>query len=117
MFRRDIVPVVMGASRQEYAKVSPPHSFIHVDDFASPQALANFLISLDKDDAKYNEYFRWKENANGGFINTKFWCRLCAMLNEPKPKVYQDVDTWWRPPGVCANKPGKKNRVRRKKYL
>nr|VZI25356.1 unnamed protein product [Spirometra erinaceieuropaei] len=30
----DMLPVVMGASRDEYCAIAPPNSFIHVDDFA-----------------------------------------------------------------------------------
>ena len=32
--QRRQIPVVMGgASPEDYAKIAPPHSFIHVDDF------------------------------------------------------------------------------------
>ena len=48
----------MGAPRIDYEHVAPPESFIHVDDFKSPAALAGFLHRLDKDDDAYNAYFR-----------------------------------------------------------
>ena len=67
------MPVVMGAHPSDYEAVAPPKSYIHVDDFASPKALAQFLIKLDRDDDLYNSYFRWK--GTGEFVNTKFWCR------------------------------------------
>ncbi|CAH8644131.1 unnamed protein product [Heterobilharzia americana] len=53
----DILPVVMGASIEEYERVSPPYSFIHVDQFESPEKLAKYLLYLDKNDTAYNEYF------------------------------------------------------------
>lgn len=93
----------MGASRREYEKAGPKNSFIHVDDFATAKDLADYLHTLDKDDTKYNEYFRWKEENRGRFIHTKFWCRLCSLLNDPKPKVYEDINSWWRGPGICMN--------------
>jgi len=96
LLRNDIVPVVMGAAREDYRNVAPPHSYIHVDDFASPRQLAAYLRKLDADDALYNDYFRWK--GTGHFINTKFWCRVCAMAHaadEQKHAMwYENVDSW-----------------------
>jgi len=55
------VPIYMGADNvDDY--LPGPHSIIKTADFASPQKLAEFLLQLDKDDAKYNEYFAWKKN-------------------------------------------------------
>lgn len=37
------IPVVMGGTRENYERLCPPKSFIHVDDFDSPQSLADYL--------------------------------------------------------------------------
>ena len=50
----------MGAHPDDYKQAAPKNSYIHVDQFDSPEKLAEYLHELDKDDAKYNEYFRWK---------------------------------------------------------
>jgi len=50
----------MGARPEDYARSSPDHSFIHVDDFEGPKELAEYLQKLDQDDKLYNEYFKWK---------------------------------------------------------
>jgi len=99
--RNDVVPIVMGGRREDYRRAAPPHSYIHVEDFPSAQDLAKYLHRLDQSDALYNEYFAWK--ATGEFINTKFWCRLCAMLNDPDKPVmwYRDFEQWWSQPGTC----------------
>jgi glycoprotein 3-alpha-L-fucosyltransferase len=101
----DVVPVVMGAPRQDYERRAPPNSFIHVDDFASPRDLADFLRDLAADADRYNGYFRWK--GTGEYIDTKFWCRLCGMLHEAHRtgyhSVYDRLGEWWHGPGVCAN--------------
>lgn len=99
---RDVVPIVMGARPADYLRASPPHSFIHVEDFPSAKALAEYLHLLDRNETLYNEYLRWK--GSGEFINTYFWCRLCAMLHAPPlPKVYPDIGAWWAGPGTCRS--------------
>ena len=56
------------------------------------QSLKSFLFSLQ---------------GTGEFINTKFFCRVCSMLHDPKvqtePFSYPDVNEWWRGKGVCIN--------------
>merc|ERR1711997_866023 len=83
-------------------------SYIHVDQFAGPKELGEYLLKLDKDDELYNEYFQWK--GTGEFINTKFWCRVCSVLHDKKPEPvsgreswYADINEWWRGEGTCAN--------------
>ncbi|EDS38396.1 glycoprotein 3-alpha-L-fucosyltransferase A [Culex quinquefasciatus] len=102
---RNILPIVMGARPEDYEASSPQKSYIHVDEFASPKELAEYLNILDRNDELYNSYFKWK--GTGEFINTYFWCRLCAMLHDEssfqKPKWYEDINDWWRGPGVCTN--------------
>lgn len=101
MLRHNVIPIVMGARPEDYEKSSPLKSYIHVDEFATPRELAAYLHRLDADDDLYNEYFRWK--GTGEFVNTYFFCRLCALLNDPEMprKNYKDVNDWWRGPGTC----------------
>ncbi|XP_055373371.1 glycoprotein 3-alpha-L-fucosyltransferase A [Condylostylus longicornis] len=101
---RNILPIVMGARPEDYEKSAPYKSYIHIDEFASPKELADYLHILDKNDNLYNSYFKWK--GTGEFINTYFWCRVCAALHDEdslkKPRWYHDVNEWWRGPGVCT---------------
>ncbi|XP_063976771.1 glycoprotein 3-alpha-L-fucosyltransferase A isoform X1 [Diachasmimorpha longicaudata] len=97
----NVLPIVMGAHPTDYAKSAPYRSYIHVDEFESPRELADYLHRLDHDDELYNSYFKWK--GTGEFINTYFWCRVCAMLHDPRsPKYYKDVNEWWRGDDVCT---------------
>lgn len=99
--RHNVLPIVMGAHPTDYARSAPYRSYIHVDEFESPKELAEYLHRLDRDDDLYNSYFRWK--GTGEFINTYFWCRVCAMLHDDRPpKYYKDVNEWWRGDGVCT---------------
>ncbi|XP_063241333.1 glycoprotein 3-alpha-L-fucosyltransferase A [Bacillus rossius redtenbacheri] len=106
----NVLPIVMGARPEDYARAAPHHSYIHVDMFASPKELADYLHRLDRDDDLYNSYFRWK--GTGEFINTYFFCRLCAMLHDDFPaKWYRDVNDWWRGPGTCTAVSWRKSRA------
>ncbi|OXA43282.1 Glycoprotein 3-alpha-L-fucosyltransferase A [Folsomia candida] len=80
-----LVPVVMGATKSDYERRAPPHSFIHVDDFGSPEELANYLLQLDGDEDLYQKYFDWRRNPETVWTLTSrnqedFFCRVCGML-------------------------------------
>ncbi|XP_017019592.1 glycoprotein 3-alpha-L-fucosyltransferase A [Drosophila kikkawai] len=101
---RRVLPIVMGARPEDYEVSAPRRSYIHVDEFASPKELAEYLRILDRDDELYNSYFKWK--GTGEFINTYYWCRVCATLHNEeqlrKPRWYSDLNDWWRGAGVCT---------------
>ncbi|KAL3862033.1 hypothetical protein ACJMK2_008033 [Sinanodonta woodiana] len=101
--QNDIIPVVMGAHPDDYLRAAPPGSYIHVEDFPTVNALADYLHKLDQNDYLYNQYFRWK--GTGSFIDTKFWCRICAMLWDPKMPQLQvsSLEEWWRPKDICVS--------------
>ncbi|CAH2245881.1 glycoprotein 3-alpha-L-fucosyltransferase A [Pararge aegeria] len=96
--QHDVLPIVMGARPSEYAAAAPHNSYIHVEEFAGPEELAAYLRRLDEDDTLYNSYFKWK--GTGEFINTYFFCRVCAMVHanarRQRNAHYTDVQGWWR---------------------
>ncbi|XP_077148826.1 4-galactosyl-N-acetylglucosaminide 3-alpha-L-fucosyltransferase FUT5-like [Ranitomeya variabilis] len=97
-FNVGVVPVVLGASRKNYERFIPPDSFIHVDDFHSPKELALFLLELDKDDLRYEQYFKWKSKyglvVEQGWDN--YYCKACRELQEkPGYKVIPSVEKWF----------------------
>ena len=53
----------------------------------------------------YNEYFRWK--GTGEMINTNLFCRLCALLHDPRASDpgyhYEDINEWWGGKDTCIN--------------
>lgn len=92
-----LLPIVMGPPRQDYVRLAPPGSFIHVDEFRSAQDLAAFLLQLGQDNARYYSYFRWK--TLGRFVETKFMCRICSMLHKSRQinrvKTISNLKDWW----------------------
>jgi hypothetical protein len=81
-----MIPIVMGPSKENYKQVAPNlqgKSFIHVDDFENPKDLAEYLLSLDKNESLYQEYFDWrrKEEWILSWDGTEdLLCRICGML-------------------------------------
>jgi len=87
IFSYNILPVVMGARPEDYAAALPPHSYIHVDDFPSPQELAKYLLRLNANDTMYNEYFQWKSKWYE-VSNFYHWCRICGLLHAASELKY-----------------------------
>ncbi|KAL1482872.1 hypothetical protein MTO96_013379 [Rhipicephalus appendiculatus] len=108
-YHKEVVPVVMGATREEYARLAPPHSFIHVEDFEGPEDLARYLVYLAGNASAYNEYFAWKrkyvvKNEHGYFGSPSLHlCRMCEAVNrlQGATKVYKDLESFWNPKRDC----------------
>lgn len=96
-FQARTVPVVLGPPRTDYEAVTPPKSFIHVDDFKSVKALSEYLRGLIKDPEKYNEYFSW-QNKYVVKLYTDWrerLCNICPIYGQfPAQKVYGDLGAW-----------------------
>ena len=89
-----MVPVVVGASRENYERVAPSNSFIYAEDFEDTEELANYLKKVGENDDLYNQYFTWVET--GELVNTYPICRLCALLHSPAPpRHYDNIQMWW----------------------
>ncbi len=56
-----MVPIVLGAYKEDYVSTLPPHSYINVDDFRSIRDLAAYLKYLDRNDTAYAAYFAWRQ--------------------------------------------------------
>ena len=101
--RHKVVPVVMGARRRDYEAIAPDHSFIHVNDFAGPQQLGDYLRLLADNDSLYSDYHRWRELAVWSAVDVRYWCRLCALLHWRDDvdyvSWYDDYELWWN--GAC----------------
>ena len=71
----------------------------------------NLIIKyLMNNETAYNEYFKWKKHfIVVDKIDTSLknsMCQLCAALNaeNPKKKIYADINHWWRDLGHCEVK-------------
>ena len=93
----------MGAPREDYERLIPPHSFIHVDDFKSPKHLAKYLKLVGSNEKLYSKYLEWKKHYI--MLSVNDWhCRLCALLHAgASPMWYDNINTWYTGPGVCLD--------------
>ena len=70
MHLQESVPVVIGGKcPRDYSKLLHPQSYINVEDFKSPKALADYLKFLDTNAAEYNKYHEWRKEYKGNFLN------------------------------------------------
>ena len=104
VLQKYVVPVVYGGAN--YTSHAPPHSVINVHDFDSPKHLAEYLLDLAQDEAKYREYFEWKKQytlRNEGYNQGQGFCKLCEMISSAQQprKVYDDLADWWDTKASC----------------
>ncbi|NXD16446.1 FUT3 fucosyltransferase, partial [Nothocercus nigrocapillus] len=92
------VPVVLGPPRDNYERFLPPDAFIHVDDFASAQDLARYLLELSEDAERYKRYFEWRQWLKPVVVSG--WairlCRACHFLQtEAQYHMVTKLSKWF----------------------
>lgn len=91
------VPVVFGAGLDDYKAVAPPHSFIHVNEFATIKDLAEYMMQLLQDKDRYNKYFTWQKKWEIKYYTDcrNILCKICTVYDSlPAYRVYSDLDAW-----------------------
>ncbi|XP_026767531.3 4-galactosyl-N-acetylglucosaminide 3-alpha-L-fucosyltransferase 9-like [Pangasianodon hypophthalmus] len=92
------VPVVLGPPRDNYEEYIPADSFIHVDDFKSPQELAKHLTFLDQNQEVYEQYFTWRKHftVKGAPFGLEHACRSCDHIRNNKGyRVFKNLNKWY----------------------
>ena len=89
-----LIPIVMGGAKN-YEKFAPHKSYINVNDYESPEKLAQHLKYLDEHDNAYLKYFNWMNNYD--IYRIPHWCQVCRKLNDFKEpeKSYSNITEWW----------------------
>ncbi|KAG1655551.1 Glycoprotein 3-alpha-L-fucosyltransferase A [Nymphon striatum] len=80
----NVVPVVLGGG--DYRSIAPPKSYIDVTDFDSAKSLAEYLLDLDRNATKYEEYLKWKLNYDleVSYFSNQLFCDICRKLTSIK---------------------------------
>jgi len=112
-FLSGTVPIIYGASKQDYEAVIPKKSAIFVDDYADLGQLISHIKYLDKNDTAYMEYLTWRLDDPQKFYGYNMAtgdCELCLKLTNvsiekgykfangkrelPKSKIVTSIDDW-----------------------
>lgn len=94
------VPIVLGAPRENYEQFVPADSFIHVNDFPDPEALAKHLLELDQNPDMYLSYFAWRRHfkATPHLLVKRHIQPICIacdhIAKDNSYKVVHDL-SWW----------------------
>ena len=85
MRTKEAIPVALGGtSIKEYVDSAPPHSYLHVDEYSSIDALADKLEYLSKNETAYKQYFWWTEHYQVTSEVDEYassQCDLCEKIN------------------------------------
>ncbi|XP_063599453.1 4-galactosyl-N-acetylglucosaminide 3-alpha-L-fucosyltransferase FUT6-like isoform X1 [Penaeus indicus] len=103
------VPVVMGGRAEDYRRMLPPNSFVHVDDYETPEDLAKYLKFLDSNREAYMKYHQWRHQykivQEHGYFGAPIYhyCRMCEALNynARTPTTYNDLEAFWGKKQQC----------------
>ncbi len=103
----NVIPIVYGGSDYEN-DIGPHHGFINAKDFGlkKPEKLVERLREINEDDAKFAEYFWWRdfyEIRSKKHDRAQSYCQLCQRLHNPDEpaKVYDDMYDWWVTDSHC----------------
>jgi hypothetical protein len=103
-----VVPVAMGGvSIEDYLKVAPPHSFIHVSQFSSVSELADRLKYLMNNHEEYNKYLEWTREyyAEVALSRHDTACQLCELAHaETEEKSTLQLTQWLNRSRLCTKK-------------
>ncbi|XP_076289265.1 4-galactosyl-N-acetylglucosaminide 3-alpha-L-fucosyltransferase 9 [Lasioglossum baleicum] len=110
-YQKLAIPIIMGTSKKDCERLLPPHSFLHVSDFANPATLVNYVRYLDRHDEQYLEYHEWRKyykviNEHGYFGSmSRHYCRVCEALhyNSNTSKVYENIQSFWNRNRDCIS--------------
>ena len=80
------IPVVLG--RGPYEKYLPPNSYLAVNNFTSPLALAEYMMYLDNNVPAYNSYMDWRRKYTCNSLDDHtIPCFICDVLTEKLKNV------------------------------
>ncbi|CAF1218277.1 unnamed protein product [Adineta ricciae] len=94
------IPIVSGPERENFARIAPPHSFIHVDDYSSDKELADALHSIEQNRTLYGKYHAWRMYYDVYYeakdVDPYRFCELCYRLNTNRQRIwYENINEWF----------------------
>ena len=89
------VPIVFGPHVKDVEAVAPPNSYIHAEDFNSPEELVGYIDYLDRNNTAYLEYHQWRtlypdgkhravDSITGMKKDWQSLCELCRVIRDKR---------------------------------
>lgn len=99
------IPISLGAKMEEYTRLSPPNSFLHVRNFTTPKHLADYMHKVAGDDKLFNSYHSWREHFEMYKpASEEFDCWLCRMAHQQPPSNHTSYSQFWSRKKLCEEK-------------
>ncbi|XP_066525281.1 4-galactosyl-N-acetylglucosaminide 3-alpha-L-fucosyltransferase 9-like [Hoplias malabaricus] len=91
------VPVVIGPPRDNYEEFIPQNAFIHIDDFKTPQDLAEHLKLADQNQEIYESYFDWRKHFVAKLGHPEeHACRTCEYIRMNRNfRSIRNINKWY----------------------
>ncbi|CAF0756409.1 unnamed protein product [Adineta steineri] len=94
------IPIVSGPERENYVRIAPPNSFIHIDDYSSDDKLAKTLYSIATNRSLYEKYHYWRRYYDIYYeakdLEPYRFCEICCRLNTNKQRIwYENINDWF----------------------
>ena len=102
-FHHGLIPIVYGPEKNDYSRVAPINSFIHIDDFNKDMnKLANYLEKIHSNLTLFSMYHQWRKNyeviVDGRAVDRIRLCELCQRLSKIRNGesiYYEDIETFY----------------------
>lgn len=92
-----MIPVVVGAPLEDYLKVAPPNSFLHIDQFNSLKEMADYMIEISQNESKLRRHLAWRtkgevhtEEIQEHIINPLRNTTLCSIVKRLNANLQDD---------------------------
>ena len=94
------IPIVSGPERENFARIAPPNSFIHVNDYSTEQELADALNLIGQNRTLFGKYHQWRRYYDVYYeakdVDPYRFCELCYRLNTNKQRIwYENINEWF----------------------
>lgn len=94
------IPVVFGPTEENYRRILPPDSFVHVNHFDNLTQLADELTRVSNDVQRFAHYHRWRQEFRivawpSNYHIDDLFCNLCMKLHTDRQhKTYTNFSQW-----------------------
>ena len=102
-FYHDLIPIAYGPEKNDYNRLAPKNSFIHVDDFGKDmERLGNHLEDIHSNITLFSMYHEWRKSyevvIQAPALERIRMCELCRRLTDIRKGetvYYENIDKFY----------------------